>query len=167
MDSIIAFAQSLHLVVQLDAATDSFFAGEETHFSVGFCWDWFGFCRCADGVGDDPTGAGQSDADRVAGPIEVIPWPGGQIGNPDQQLEDHDLRGEEARGKRRHDAGEDGYGGAEKAQGGGIGPEHPRRRQPTRDPGQQAGHVNDVDDAEGDGANTEEEHEKGSAARNK
>ena len=26
----------------------------------------------ADGVGDDPTGAGQSDADRVAGPIEVI-----------------------------------------------------------------------------------------------
>ena len=39
MDSIIAFAQSLHLVVQLDAATDSFFAGGETHFSVGFCWD--------------------------------------------------------------------------------------------------------------------------------
>jgi len=29
MDSIIAFAQSLHLVVQLDAATDSFFAGGE------------------------------------------------------------------------------------------------------------------------------------------
>ena len=29
MDSILAFAQSLHLVVQLDAATDSFFAGGE------------------------------------------------------------------------------------------------------------------------------------------
>ena len=53
----------------------------------------------ADGVGDDPTGAGQSDADRVAGPIEVIARRGGKLRNPDQQLEDHDLRGEEARGK--------------------------------------------------------------------
>src|SRR6202041_1851760 len=114
----------------------------------------------------DPTGTRQSDADRVAGPIEVIAWPGGEIRGPDQQLEDHDLRGEEARGKRRHDAGEDGYGGPEKAQGGGIGPEHLGRRQPTRDPAQQAGHVNDVDDAEGNGANTEEEHEEGPAARN-
>ena len=119
----------------------------------------------ADGVGDDPTGAGQSDADRVAGPIEVIAWPGGQIRNPDQQLEDHDLRGEEARGQRSLDAGEDGYGGPEKAQGGGISPEHLGRRQPTRDPAQQAGHVNDVDDAEGNRANTEEEYEEGPVAR--
>ena len=127
---------------------------------------WYGSCRCADGVGDDPTGAGQRDADRVARPIEVVAWCGGEIRNPDQQFEDHDLRSEEARGKRRHDAGEDGDGGSEKAHGGGVGPEHLGRRQPSRDPAQQAGHVNDVGDAKGNGANTEEEHEEGPAARN-
>ena len=90
-----------------------------------------------------------------------------EIRNPDEQFEDHDLRGKEARGKRRHDTAEDGDSGPEKAQGGGIGPEHPGRRQPTRDPAQQAGHVNDVDDAEGNGANTEEEYEEVPAAGKK
>jgi hypothetical protein len=56
----------------------------DAYFVTGFCWDWFGFCRCADGVGDDPTGACQRDADRVARPIEVIAWPSGEIWNPDQ-----------------------------------------------------------------------------------
>jgi hypothetical protein len=66
------------------------------------------------------------------------------------------------RGNRGQDASEDGYGGPQKSYSGGGGPEHPGRRQPTtRDRVQQAGHVSDVDDAEGNGTNPEEEHEEG------
>ncbi len=89
--------------------------------------------------------------------------PAERFGIHEQQLEDHDLRGEESRGKRSQNAGEDGYGGPEETQRGGVGPEHPGRRQPARDRTQQAGHVLDVDDAKGNGANTEEQHEEGLA----
>jgi len=93
-------------------------SGGDAYFCMGFHWDRFGFCRCADGIGDDPGSAANGNGDGIAGPIEVIVRPGGEIRNPEQQLEDQDLRGEEARGKRRHDAGEDGDSGREKAQGG-------------------------------------------------
>src|SRR5580658_6208657 len=129
-----------------------------------FRWDWFGGCRCAYRVGDDPGGAGQGDANGIAGPIEVIITAAREIRNPDQQLEYHDLGGEEACGQWRHDASKDGDSGPEKAHSGCIGPEHLGRWQPPWDPTQQAGHVNNVNDAEGNGANTEEEYEEGPAA---
>lgn len=119
----------------------------------------------ADRVGDDPCRADNGGTDGVARPVDVIFRPCGEIRNPEQQLEDHDLCGKQARRKRSQDAGEDGHRGTEKAQCGGVGPEHPGGWQPARDRAQQAGHVHDVDDAKGDGANTEEEHEEGLAAR--
>jgi len=140
-------------------------SGGDASFGRGFRGDGFEFCRGADGVGDDPSGAGDGDADGIGGPVEVVFGGGCEIWNPEQQLEDQDLRREQACGERRLDAGEDGYSGAEKAQRGGVGPEHSGRRQPTRDRVQQAGHVFYVDDAEGYGANTEEEHEEVPAGR--
>jgi len=135
-------------------------------FCGGFGGCGRSFGGLTDGVGDGPCCAGDGDADGVARPIEVIALPGEDLRNPEKKLEDHDLGSEQARRERGQDAGEDGHGGPEKAQRSGVGPEHPGRRQPTRDRAQQAGHVNDVDDSERNGAYAEEEHEEGPAARN-
>jgi hypothetical protein len=140
---------------------------EGADFGGGFDMGGCCFGGLADRVGHYPCCAGDGDADAVARPIEVIVRIGVEIRNPEEQFEDHDLCGEQARRERSHDAGEDGNGGPEKAQRCGIGPEHPGRRQPSRDRAQQAGHVNDVDDAEGNGADTEEEHEKAPPARDR
>src|SRR5260370_15602052 len=75
---------------------------------------------------------------------------GEELRNPDQYFEADDLSGEQARGERSHDTREDGCGGEEEADGSGIGPEHLRGWNPLGDPRQQAWHVVNVADAEGD-----------------
>jgi hypothetical protein len=44
----------------------------------------------------------------------MIVGPAREMRNPEEQLEDHDLRGEEAHGQGRDDAGEDGDSGLKK-----------------------------------------------------
>ena len=57
------------------------------------------FDALANGVGDDPACAGHRDRDRVTAPIEVVMWAGVKTRHPEQQLENHNLRGEQARGR--------------------------------------------------------------------
>ena len=73
------------------------------------------FGGLGDGVGDYPCCAADGDADGVACPVEVIARSGAEIWDPEEELEDQDFDGEQARGERRQDAGEDGDSGREKA----------------------------------------------------
>ena len=113
-----------------------------------------------EGVRDGPGCADHCDVDGVAGPVEVTAGIGDEEGNPDQDFEAENFCCKQARGEGREDAGEDGCGGEEEADGGDVCPEELRGREPFGDPGEQTGHGNDVADAEGDGAEAVEAGEE-------